>query len=171
MKSSWFCWHNTDTQLVRKTCGLLFPLWSSSHQLLIQFPLKNNGFSGGRNKIFRNCKALQNNYPLNWQTPCQLDLPPCFPLESPSQIGSWASSGHGVPGGHCSPSWLLISSSSEDWSGRQEGRRRWSLCPPRLARQGPDFDGSSLSWFYLRGALAASMDGTEPRGGCLTATP
>lgn len=153
-------------------------MWLTLPSLVLQPPTSNSislekqWFQWREKQDFpKLCKALQNNYPRNWQTPCQLDLPPCFPLESPSQIGSWASSGHGVPGGHCSPSWLLISSSSEDWSGRQEGRRRWSLCPPRLARQGPDFDGSSLSWFYLRGALAASMDGTEPRGGCLTATP
>lgn len=35
---------------------------SSSHHLLIQFPLKNNGFNEGGNKIFRNfikfCKII-----------------------------------------------------------------------------------------------------------------
>lgn len=63
------CWHRTDAQLVRKTCGSLFPLLPlSRHNLLIQFPLKNNGFNeGGKQDFPKLRKVLQNNDPPNWQ--------------------------------------------------------------------------------------------------------
>lgn len=139
---------------------------SSRHHLLIQFPLKNNGFNEGGNKIFRNfvkfCKIIT---PQTGRLPCfpprinacrtisQTSnpswiclLPPCEVAHSSSSLSS---AGHGVSGGHHPPSWLPTSSFSEDWCGRRGGRRAW-LSPRPGQGSGQVPGGSSLSWLCVR---------------------
>lgn len=103
------CWHRTDAQLVRKTCGSLFPLLPlSRHNLLIQFPLKNNGFNEGGNRIFRNfvkfCKIMTPQTGRRPPLPAQMNVFGTFHRLSvptghapvsrlPFQISHWASDG------------------------------------------------------------------------------
>lgn len=139
---------------------------SSRHHLLIQFPLKNNGFNEGGNKIFRNfvkfCKIIT---PQTGRLPCfplrinarrtisQTSNPSgfarCLPLKLPTPVLPCHQLGMGSWGGHHPPSWLPTSSFSEVWFGRRGGRRAW-LSPRPGQGRGQVPGGSSLSWLCLR---------------------
>lgn len=133
---------------------------SSRHHLLIQFPLKNNGFNEGGNKIFRNfvkfCKIITPQTGRLPRLPPPIDasrtvlqtasprwICPCRPLKlpTPDQIlgiswawGSWGSE-PSLPG-------------SSGLEGEEGGFWR----PPGLAEAGPSPWWELLSWLHHHGA-------------------